>query len=67
MQKLWNEKRKKKKEMNEKRKIFLMSNHTVFLYRFGINLHGLVQFQLFEKLARANYSKLNEKNCIYLY
>ena len=54
MQKLWNEKRKKKKEMNEKRKIFFKSNHTVFLYRFGINLQGLVQFQLFEKLARAN-------------
>ena len=49
--------------------ILLMSNHTVFLIQFGINLHlrdfqkgklhslkRLVQFQLFEKLmiTRAN-------------
>ena len=47
--------------------ILLISNHTVFLVQFGINLHlwvfqkaklhslkRLVQFQLFEKLTRAN-------------
>ena len=48
--------------------ILLISNHTVFLVQFGINLHlwvfqkaklhslkWLVQFQLFEKLTHANY------------
>ena len=47
--------------------ILLISNHTVFLVQFGINLHlwvfqkaklhspkRLMQFQLFEKLTRAN-------------
>ena len=47
--------------------ILLIGNHTVFLVQFGINLHlwvfqkaklhspkRLVQFQLFEKLTRAN-------------
>ena len=47
--------------------ILLVSNHTVFLVQFGIYLHlwifqkaklhspkRLVQFQLFEKLTRAN-------------
>ena len=31
----------------------IISNHTVFLVQFGINLR-FVQFQLFEKLTRAN-------------
>ena len=44
--------------------ILLISNHTVFLIQFGINLHfkklklhspkRRAQFQLFEKLTRAN-------------
>ena len=47
--------------------VLLISNHTVFLVQFGINLHlwvlkklklhspkRLVQFQLFQKLTRAN-------------
>ena len=41
--------------------ILLISNHTVFLVQFGINLYlrvfqpkRLVQFQLFQKLTRAN-------------
>ena len=47
--------------------ILLIGNHTVFLVQFGVNLHlwvsqkaklhspkRLVQFQLFEKLTRAN-------------
>ena len=59
---------------------FCVGNHTVFLVQFGINLHEFfkklklheplprVQFQLFEKLARANLkSKLNEKNRMITY
>ena len=37
--------------------ILLISNHTVFLFQFGINL----QFQLFEKLTRANQFQIELK------
>ncbi len=61
--------------------ILLISNHTVFLVQFGINLHlwvfqkaklhspkRLVQFQLFEKLTRANEFQIErEKPYDYLY
>ena len=52
----------------------LIANHTVFLVQFGINLHlwvfqkaklhspkRLVQFQLFEKLTRANWFQIELK------
>ena len=60
--------------------ILLISNHTVFIVQFGINLHlwvfqkaklhspkRLVQFQLFENSLVQINSKLNSKPYDYLY
>ena len=54
--------------------IIFISNHTIFLVQFGINLHvlvlkklklnspkRLVQFQLFEKFARANLFQIEQE------
>ena len=55
----WNEKKWFQERSSSARFFFmfilLISNHIVYLVQFGINLHLRVfQFQLFQKLTRAN-------------